>query len=140
MRCMSENARVGSGKRAEGALSAPPEPAEGGSRLYAIIETGGKQYRVSPGDVIRVEKLDAPEGARVSLAQVLAVGGEGRLQVGTPFLPGARVVALVRGHGKGRKIIVFKYKPKKNYRRKRGHRQLFTELLIEEIVCPGAND
>lgn len=105
--------------------------------MFAIVETGGKQYRVQEGDLIRVEKLDVPEGEEVVLEKVLAVGeGEGFL-VGTPFVPDAKVVARVQRQGKGKKIIVFKYKPKKNYRRKRGHRQLFTELLVKEIIYPG---
>jgi len=105
--------------------------------VYAIIETGGKQYRVQEGDLIRVEKLDVPEGEKVVLDKVLAVGEGENFLVGTPFVPDAQVVAKVRRQGKGKKIIVFKYKPKKNYRRKRGHRQLFTELLVEEIIYPG---
>ncbi len=104
--------------------------------MYAIVETGGKQYRVSPGTVLRVEKLDAAEGDRVFLDRVLAVGRDGELVVGTPYVEGAKVSATVRSQGKARKIIVFKYKPKKNYRRKKGHRQLYTELVIEDITCP----
>ncbi|MGB9791441.1 MAG: 50S ribosomal protein L21 [Thermacetogeniaceae bacterium] len=105
--------------------------------MFAIVETGGKQYKVSPGTVVRVEKLNAAEGEKVSLEKVLAVEKDGELVVGTPYVEGAKVSATVRSHGKARKIIVFKYKPKKNYRRKRGHRQLYTELVIEEIICPG---
>jgi len=112
-------------------------PAEGGVAVYAIIETGGKQCRVQEGDLIRVEKLDVPEGEKVVLDKVLAVGEGESFLVGTPFVPDAQVVAKVRRQGKGKKIIVFKYKPKKNYRRKRGHRQLFTELLVEEVIYPG---
>ncbi len=105
--------------------------------MYAIVETGGKQYRVSPGTVLRVEKLDAAEGDKVFLDRVLVVGCDGELVVGTPYVEGAKVSATVRSQGKARKIIVFKYKPKKNYRRKKGHRQLYTELVIEDITCPG---
>lgn len=105
--------------------------------MFAIIETGGKQYKVSPGTVLRVEKLDASEGERVLLEKVLAVEKGGELLVGTPYVEGAKVSATVRSQGKARKIIVFKYKPKKNYRRKKGHRQLYTELVVEEISCPG---
>ncbi|GFN22574.1 50S ribosomal protein L21 [Moorellaceae bacterium AZ2] len=101
--------------------------------MYAIIETGGKQYRVSEGDVLKVEKLPVPEGETVVLDKVLAVQGDGGLQVGRPYLANARVIGKVEGHGKGEKIIVFKYKPKKNYRRKQGHRQPFTALRIEKI-------
>lgn len=101
--------------------------------MYAIIETGGKQYRVSEGDVIRVEKLDAPVGETVLAEKVLAVGNGDDLKVGTPVVEGAKVSLKVQNHGKGEKIIVFKYKPKKNYRRKQGHRQPYTEVLVEKI-------
>lgn len=104
--------------------------------MYAIVETGGKQHKVQKGNVVRVEKLDVVEGERIVIDQVLAVGDNGDLLVGTPLVPGAYVVGQVRGHGKARKIIVYKYKPKKNYRWKKGHRQLFTEIVVEEIVCP----
>ncbi len=101
--------------------------------MYAIIETGGKQYRVSEGDVIRVEKLPAAEGESVEFTKVLAISKDGKLSVGNPWLEGSKVTAKVLQHGKGEKIIVFKYKPKKNYRKKQGHRQPFTEVQIEEI-------
>ncbi|QGP92450.1 50S ribosomal protein L21 [Neomoorella glycerini] len=101
--------------------------------MYAIIMTGGKQYRVSEGDVLRVEKLPVAEGEKVVLDKVLAVGEGADLQVGTPYVKGARVTATVEAQGKGKKIIVFKYKPKKNYRRKQGHRQPYTRLRIEKI-------
>lgn len=102
-------------------------------RMYAIIETGGKQYRVSEGDVIRVEKLCAQEGEMIELDQVLAVSDGEKLMVGQPVLENAKVKATVLKHGKGKKVIVFKYKPKKNYRRKKGHRQPYTEIRIEKI-------
>lgn len=105
--------------------------------MYAIVETGGKQYRVQAGDVIRVEKLDLSPGEKVVLNRVLAVSRDGELLVGNPLVSGAQVAATVRSQGKARKIVVFKYKPKKNYRRKRGHRQLYTELVIDEITAPG---
>lgn len=101
--------------------------------MYAVIETGGKQYRVNEGDVLFVEKLDVEEGATVTFDKVLAVSREGELEVGTPLVEGANVSAKVLGHGKGRKIIVFKFKPKKNYRRKQGHRQPYTKVQIEKI-------
>lgn len=101
--------------------------------MYAIIETGGKQYRVSEGDVIRVEKLPAAEGESVEFTKVLAISKDGKLSVGNPWLEGSKVTAKVLQHGKGEKIIVFKYKPKKNYRKKQGHRQPFTEVQIEKI-------
>lgn len=101
--------------------------------MYAVIETGGKQYKVAEGDTIYVEKLAAPVGEQVVLDRVLLVNKDGNVVVGTPVVANAKVTAKVEEHGKGEKIIVFKYKPKKNYRRKTGHRQPFTKLLIEKI-------
>lgn len=101
--------------------------------MYAIIETGGKQYKVAQGDVLRVELLDAEVGAVVTDAKVLAVGeGEG-LQVGNPTVPGASVSLKVLEHGKGKKVVVFHYKPKKNIRKKNGHRQPYTKVQVEAI-------
>ncbi|MCL6635479.1 MAG: 50S ribosomal protein L21 [Peptococcaceae bacterium] len=101
--------------------------------MYAIIETGGKQYRVQEGDTLYVEKLPAEAGETVEVNRVLAVVGDGDVKVGTPLVEGAKVVLKVVRHGRGRKIIVFKYKPKKNYRRKQGHRQPFTQVTVEKI-------
>jgi large subunit ribosomal protein L21 len=101
--------------------------------MYAIIETGGKQYKVQEGDVLFVEKLSAEEGDEVVFDKVLAVSDEDDLTVGTPVVEGASVNAKVLGHGKGKKIIVFKFKAKKNYRRKQGHRQPYTRVQIEKI-------
>lgn len=101
--------------------------------MYAIIETGGKQYRVQEGDVIYVEKLDANEGDQVQFDRVLAVYNGENLVTGSPVLENAVVSAKVEKHVKGRKIIVFKYKAKKNYRRKQGHRQPYTKVVIEKI-------
>ncbi|MBM3939524.1 MAG: 50S ribosomal protein L21 [SAR202 cluster bacterium] len=101
---------------------------------YAIIHTGGKQYRVSPGDHITVEKLTAEPGSTVEFDHVLAVSGDGGLTVGQPTVAGARVVAEVAQQGKGDKVVVFKYKRKVRYRVKSGHRQQLTELAIKEIV------
>ena len=101
--------------------------------MYAIIETGGKQYWVKAGDVLRVEKLLAEPGEKVVFDKVLLVNDGSDLKIGSPYLEGAKVVATVEGHGKAKKIIVFKYKPKKNYRRKQGHRQPFTQIKIESI-------
>ncbi|MFY9139611.1 MAG: 50S ribosomal protein L21 [Thermacetogeniaceae bacterium] len=102
--------------------------------MFAIVETGGKQYKVSKGTVLRVEKLDAAVGDEVVFDKVLAVDMDGDFKVGTPYLPGAQVKAKVLNQGKSKKILVFKYKPKKNYRRLKGHRQLFTEVIVEEIT------
>lgn len=101
--------------------------------MYAVIETGGKQYRVSEGDEIYVEKLDAQVEDSYTFDRVLLVGGEGEVKVGSPLVEGAQVSAKVLRQSRSKKIIVFKYKPKKNYRRKQGHRQPFTKLVIEKI-------
>ena len=101
--------------------------------MYAIIETGGKQYRVKEGDILFIEKLPAQTGETYTVERVLAVEKDGRLQVGTPIVEGASVVCQVERHGKGKKIIVFKYKAKKNYRRKKGHRQPYTRVVVEKI-------
>ena len=101
--------------------------------MYAIVRTGGHQYRVAPGDTIEVEKLDAEKGAQVELTEVLMVSGDNGVQVGTPLVEGARVLATVVSQGKGEKLIVFKFKPKKRYRRKTGHRQSLTRIAITEI-------
>lgn len=98
--------------------------------MYAIFVTGGKQYRVQEGDSIYVEKLEAEVGEEVTFDQVLLADGK----VGTPVLEGAKVVATVEKQGRSPKIIVFKMKPKKNYRKKQGHRQAYTKVLIKEIV------
>ncbi|HEY8431336.1 MAG TPA: 50S ribosomal protein L21 [Sandaracinaceae bacterium] len=99
---------------------------------YAVIKTGGKQYRVAEGDRIRVEKLPGEVGAEVSFDEVLMVGGD-KVAVGTPFVPGATVKAKIVAQDRGKKIIVFKYRRRKNYRRKTGHRQPYTELLITGV-------
>ncbi len=101
--------------------------------MYAIIKTGGKQYMVNEGDVLTVEKLDAASGEKVMFEEVLAVGKDGELQFGAPVVAGAKVEASVVGHGKSKKVIVFKYKPKKDYRKKQGHRQPYTRVKIEKI-------
>lgn len=104
--------------------------------MYAIIETGGKQYRVSEGSICRVEKLPAEAGTEIIFDKVLAVKKEEKMEVGKPYLQGAKVSARVLSHGKGKKIIIFKYKPKKNYRKKKGHRQPFTQIAIQKIEFP----
>lgn len=101
--------------------------------MYAIVETGGKQYRVQEGDTLFVEKLNVAEGEVVVLDSVLAVSKDGKLTLGTPVVDGAKVEARVAAQGKGKKVIIFKYKPKKDYRKKQGHRQPYTKLLIEKI-------
>ncbi len=107
-------------------------------RIYAIVETGGKQYRVTPGQVIDVDHLDVAEGDTVELDRVLFIGNDDKVAVGTPTVEGAKVIATSQGGGKGKKIIVLKYKPKVRYRKKTGHRQLYTRLAIDKIVEPGA--
>lgn len=101
--------------------------------MYAIIETGGKQYRVQEGDTLFVEKLNASEGDVVTIENVLAVSKDGSLTFGAPVVAGAKVEAKVVAQGKAKKVVVFKYKPKKDFRRKQGHRQPFTKLVIEKI-------
>ena len=101
--------------------------------MYAIIKTGGKQYRVEKGDVVRVERLEEAVGSTVSLDEVLFVGGEGEPLVGHPRLAGASVVATVVEQDRDAKIRVFKYKKRKHYRRTRGHRQSFTAVRIDTV-------
>lgn len=100
--------------------------------MYAVIETGGKQIRVSKGDSIFVEKLDVKEGEKVTFDKVLLVSGE-NFKVGTPYVSNASVVAKVEKQAKAKKIIVFKYKNKTTYRKKQGHRQPYTKVTIEAI-------
>jgi large subunit ribosomal protein L21 len=101
--------------------------------MYAVIETGGKQYTVRQGDVIKVEKLAAEEGESLDIDRVLLVSGDS-VKVGTPFVSGAKIVAKVLEHGKGKKVISFRYKPKKHVRVKKGHRQPYTKLSVESII------
>jgi large subunit ribosomal protein L21 len=105
--------------------------------MYAVIETGGKQYRVSPGQTLEVELLPAEPGATVNLERVLMISADGRTLVGQPTVAGGNVVATVAREGRGKKIIVFKYKSKKRYRRKTGHRQNYTYLTITDIQAEG---
>ncbi len=102
--------------------------------IYAVVESGGKQYKVEPGHTIRVERLGAPEGSVVELEKVLLVAEGDEVSLGKPFVGGAKVVATVLGEEKAAKVIVFKYKRKVRYRRKKGHRQIYTRLAIKEIV------
>ena len=130
--------------RSTQALKAILLPRDGESRLgrcrykvYAIIETGGKQYRVQEGDVLSIEKVDAQEGETFEVSQVLAVVDEENVSLGKPFVEGASVVLKVLEQGKDDKIIVFKYKPKKKYRRTFGHRQPYTKVSVETIAING---
>ncbi|HLS52369.1 MAG TPA: 50S ribosomal protein L21 [Tissierellaceae bacterium] len=102
--------------------------------MYAVIETGGKQYRVEEGDILQVEKLDVKEGETLEFDKVLLVSKEDELLAGRPYVEGAKVVGSVLEQGKGKKIVVYRYKAKKNYSRKQGHRQPFTKVKIEKIV------
>ena len=117
----------------------PPVPtrarsdSDSGSASYAIIETGGKQYRVAVGDTLSIEKLPDEPGADITFDRVLMVGGDGSAKVGTPLLAGATVRAQVEQQYRGPKIVVFKYKPKKRYRRRTGHRQSLTRVAITAI-------
>ena len=101
--------------------------------MYAVIETGGKQYQVKVGDKVKVEKLNVEEGDLVTFDRVLAIGGE-EIKIGTPVISGAKVEAKVLANGKGKKVITYKYKAKKNERTKKGHRQPFTLVEITNIA------
>jgi len=101
--------------------------------MYAIVETGGKQYRVAPGDVVEVERLDGDVGATLTLDKVLLVSGETETTIGNPMVANATVTGQVMAHGRSRKVIVFKKKRRKAYRRTKGHRQSFTKLKITAI-------
>lgn len=107
------------------------------TQTYAIVETGGKQYKVSPGQTIEVDRLPIAEGETVELSRVLLISDGNDAIIGTPTIEGAKVTATCLGEKKGNKIIVFKYKAKTRYRRKKGHRQLYTRLQIEDIISPG---
>lgn len=102
--------------------------------MYAIVENGGKQYKVSPGKTIKVQKFSLEKGADVILDKVLMVSKEDLRIYGSPYVSGAKVVALIEDTGKARKILVYKQKPRKVYRKLRGHRQPYTSLKIKEIV------
>lgn len=101
--------------------------------MYAIFKTGGKQYRVSEGDTIIVEKLAVEEGATVTFDEVLTVVNDADVKIGTPIVEGAKITAKVEKQDKAKKILIFKYKAKSNYRRRQGHRQPFTKITIEKI-------
>ena len=101
--------------------------------MYAVVRSGGKQYRVSPGGSVRVEKLAGEVGSKVTLDEVLMIGGEGDVKIGTPTVDGASVSGTITAHGRGDKIRVFKMKRRKGYRRTQGHRQDYTEIRIDGI-------
>ena len=102
--------------------------------MYAVFATGGKQYRVSPGDTLRVEKLDAQLGDAVEFDQILLISRDGDVTLGAPTVPSAKVVGQVVEHGRGPKITIFKKKRRKQYKRTNGHRQAYTALRIERIA------
>jgi large subunit ribosomal protein L21 len=102
--------------------------------MYAIIETGGKQYKVVPGGIIKVEKLSQETGADVTIDKVLMVMKENGSICGAPYISGAKVIASVEGSGKGRKLVVHKQRPRKVYRKTNGHRQMYTALKIKDII------
>jgi len=99
----------------------------------AIIKTGGKQYRVAVGDKLRIEKLDTEVGAAIEFNEILLVGRGADAKIGTPIVDGAKVSGLIKSHGRGKKLIIYKFRRRKNYRRKNGHRQAFTEVEITGI-------
>ena len=106
--------------------------------MYAIIEACGKQYKVAQGDVVFFEKLDTEEGKKVTFDKVVLVSDDKKVQVGNPYVKGIKVEGKVVSHGKAKKILVFKYKAKKNYRRTQGHRQPYTKVEITNIKLPAA--
>ena len=106
--------------------------------MYAIIESCGKQYKVAEGDVVFFEKLDVEEGKKVTFDKVILVSNDGKIEVGTPNVKGVKVEGKVVSHGKGKKIRVFKYKAKKNYKRTQGHRQPYTKVEITSIKTAAA--
>ena len=101
--------------------------------MYAVVRTGGKQVRVTPGQAVRVEKLGGEVGDAISFDEVLLVGGDGETKVGQPLVDGVSVSGKITAQGRGEKITIFKMKRRKNYRRKQGHRQAFTEVLVDSI-------
>jgi large subunit ribosomal protein L21 len=101
--------------------------------MYAVVRTGGKQLRVAPGESVRVEKLEGAVGDSIELTEVLMLGGEGDAKIGTPLVEGASVVGTITAQDRGPKIIIFKMKRRKGYRRKNGHRQPYTEIRVDRI-------
>ncbi|MDD4189132.1 MAG: 50S ribosomal protein L21 [Eubacteriales bacterium] len=105
--------------------------------MYAIIENGSKQYKIQEGDIVFLDKIDLEDGAALILDRVVALSDEDVLTLGTPYINGLKIKAKVVGQGKGKKINIFKFKAKKNYRRRQGHRQPFTKVEILKIQIPG---
>lgn len=114
-------------------LPYPASKLRGGVHMYAIIETGGKQYKVAEGDIMTVEKLGVEAGQEYTFDKVLVLAKDGDVKVGAPYVEGAAVTASVIGDGKAKKVVVYKYKPKKGFHKKNGHRQPFTKLQIKSI-------
>lgn len=104
--------------------------------MYAVIQTGGKQYRVAPGDKLMVEKLPGDIGDQVEFDKVLMLSRDGAVSVGAPVVEGAKVTGQIVEHGRGKKLIVFKFKRRKSYRRKNGHRQSYTTVQIGDVLAP----
>lgn len=105
--------------------------------MYAIVKNGGRQYKVSVGQRLEVNRLAVEDGSQIEIGEVLLISGENTSLIGAPFVEGARVLATVNGQKRGEKLIVFKYKPKKRYRHRRGHRQELTVLTIDDIIANG---
>jgi len=101
--------------------------------MLAVIKTGGKQYLVSPGQKIKIEKIDVKEGKEITFKEVLLLEKQNKIEIGTPLIKEVKVIGKVLRHGRGKKVIVFKYRPKKRYKLKKGHRQPFTEVEITKI-------
>lgn len=101
--------------------------------MYAIIQTGGKQYKVTEGEMVKVEKLEVEAGEKITLDQVLMLKDDNGTRIGNPLVPGAKIIAEVLEQGRGKKITVYKYKKRKNQRKKQGHRQAYTKIMIEKI-------
>jgi large subunit ribosomal protein L21 len=103
--------------------------------MYALVEFKGRQYRAEKGSILRVDKIDAEPGSKLDIESVLLLSKDGSdVAIGAPYVAGAKVSAVVEGHEKGKKIIIFKYKPKKDYRRKTGHRQQYSIIKVEDII------
>ncbi len=102
--------------------------------MLAVIKTGGKQYLTKPGQKIKIEKIEGKEGKEITFKEVLLLEKNKKLEIGTPLIKGAKVIGKILSQGKGKKVIVFKYRPKTRYKKKAGHRQLFTEIEIIKIV------